>query len=107
MTARGGHPGRVRVAQVELLMQALTERDWAIIVLTAQLRLLTGKHIERLHFSSLSLRSRAVVRWRVLKRLVDSRVLTSIPHRATSLHTSAELCYTLDSAGLRLMQIRA
>jgi hypothetical protein len=65
MTPRRAGPARVRTAHVEALMQSLSERDWTIIESTNQLRLVTGKQLERLHFSQHSFRSRSVMRWRM------------------------------------------
>src|SRR5581483_6636915 len=59
--------------------------------------------LERLHFNHLSGRSRNVMRWRVLKRLVDERVLLTLERPAGS----SPLHYGLDSAGLRLIRFRA
>lgn len=44
---------------------------------------MTGSQLERLAFMDLVGRSRSVVRWRVLKRLVDWRVL--VPHQTKPL----------------------
>jgi hypothetical protein len=69
-------------------------------------RCLTGKQIERLHFTDLVGRSRSVVRWRVLKRLVDWRVLVPLPRRVGGGPGSAATVYTLDSAGLALVRLQ-
>lgn len=100
-------PVRVDRAYAVALMPSLSERDWAIIQNVNALSIMTGGQLERLLFPLLtSSRSRSVVRWRTLKRLVDARVLHAFPlpgRRAGS----AERCYELDSAGQKLMQISA
>jgi hypothetical protein len=108
MTGSGGRPKRVRLRDVEWLMETLSDRDWAIIETVCRVWLASGIQLERLHFSELTGRSRSVARWRVLKRLVDSRVLVPPERRVgTSRHGSAGLCYELDSAGQKLVIMRA
>jgi hypothetical protein len=108
MTRLSRPPARVRPAHVEWIMQSLSERDWAIIETVNRLRLVEGHHLERLHFTDLSGRSRQVVRCRVLKRLVDARVLLPLARRVGGAQPgSAKLAYALDSAGQWLMQLRA
>lgn len=101
-------PKRVRMAHIERLLTTLSSRDWAIISSLDRVRLASGLQLERLHFYDLSTRSRSVKRWQVLKRLVDARVLLPFERRiGTSTYGSDKLRYTLDSAGRRLMQLRA
>jgi hypothetical protein len=101
-------PARVRMPYVERLLTTLSARDWAIINTVHRLRLVSGLQLDRVHFTNLSLHSRSVMRWRVLKRLVDSRVLIPLERRiGTAQRGSDKLCYTLDSAGLRLARLRA
>lgn len=98
---------RVRTPYVERLWSTLSARDWAVIDTVYRLRLVSGWQLERLHFSELSLRSQPVVRWRVLKRLVDARVLVALERRVgTALRGSDKLCYALDTAGQRLARMR-
>jgi hypothetical protein len=93
---------------VEWLQENLSTRDWGIIATLDQLRLATGIQLECLHFHPLSGRSRAVVRGRVLKRLADTRVLMPYGRQVGGARSgSAELAYTLDSAGRRLADLRA
>ena len=108
MSGIGRGRQRVRLPHVEQLMQTLSARDWSIIQTVCHLRLVSGDQLERLHFSDLSIHSQSVMRWRVLKRLTDARVLLPLERRIGSAqHGSAGLCYTLDSAGQRLVQLRA
>lgn len=98
----------IRLPAVERLLTTLSDRDWAIIDTVDRLHLVSGFQLERLYFSPLSTRSRSVVRWRVLKRLVDARVLIPFERRIGSAqHGSDKLVYALDSAGLQLMRLRA
>ena len=54
--------------------------------------------------TDLSGRSRSVVRWRVIKRLTDWRVLTPLPRRiGGSAQDRRVSAYTLDTAGLALL----
>lgn len=108
MTGRQRGPQRVRTPYVEQLADRLSPRDWAILETLDRVRLATGIQLERLHFSSLTnARSRAVMRWRVLKSLVDARVLLPLGRRVgTALHGSAELRFALDSAGQQLIRMR-
>jgi hypothetical protein len=112
MTARAAGatptPGRrVRPALVVALAETLTDREWQIMDAVNRLRLVTGLQIERLHFAELSGKSRSVVRWRVLKRLVDWRALAPLARRVGgSLRGSAQLVYALDVVGERLLRLR-
>ncbi len=108
MSGLGGRPRRVRLSHVERLMQTLSLRDWQIIESVHRLRVVSGSQLERLHFFYLSPRSRSVVRWRVLKRLVDARVLVPLERRVGSARRgSAEANFALDSAGVRLVRLKA
>jgi hypothetical protein len=93
---------------VEWLAERLSARDWLIIQTLDLVRLASGLQLERLHFHELTGRSRSVMRWKVLKRLVDARIITSLDRRiGFAQHGSTGLCYVLDSAGQRLVQLRA
>jgi hypothetical protein len=68
-----------------------------------RLRLVTGAQLERLCFVDLVGRSRSVMRWRVLKRLTDWRVLLALPRRIGGTpRGSAGSVYALDTAGQAL-----
>ena len=113
MTPRASRPipasgrQRVRSALVVGLAEQLTEREWQIMETVNRLRLVTGRQLERLHFTGLSGKSRPVVRWRVLKRLVGWQVLAPLPRRVGGgLRGSGQLAYALDTAGERLLLLR-
>lgn len=108
MTPTSGAPRRVRWPYVEWLAQSMSPRDWAIIETIDRFRIMRGDQLERLHFTDLIGRSRKVTRWNVLKRLVDARVLVPLERRVgTAIRGSAKLYFALDTAGQRLMQLRA
>jgi protein involved in plasmid replication-relaxation len=98
----------VRGPYIERLADRLSDRDWALIQTFDRLRLVTGLQIERLHFQDLGAHSRSVMRWRVLKRLTDARVLMPLDRQiGTARRGSRQLAYTLDSAGQRLARLQA
>ncbi len=107
MNGPGQGRRRVRLPYVEWLAHMLTARDWAIIKTVYDFRIVTGLQIEQLHFSELAMRSRSVMRWRVLKRQVDARILTTFDRRiGTCRRGSTQLRYVLDSAGQRLIRLQ-
>lgn len=101
-TTRSG--GYVRSAHIARLRETLSEREWAVVRDVAGLRLVTGHHLERLHFAELGDRSRPVVRRRVLGRLVRARVLTTLERQIGGVRAgSSGLVYGLDIGGKRLL----
>lgn len=108
MVGPGAGRQRVRWPYVEAVAERLTDRDWQILESLDRVRLATGLQLERLHFHDLAARSRSVMRWRVLKRLSDARVLAALDRRVgTARYGSSKLVYLLDSAGLWLARLRA
>lgn len=112
MTSRASRPTpsfgrRARSALIVALAEQLTDREWNIMETVNRLRLVTGLQLERLHFAELTGKSKSVVRWRVLKRLVDWHVLLPLPRRVGGgLRGSGQLAYALDTAGERLLRLR-
>jgi len=101
------HDRRLGATRVMALAETLTDREWSILTTINRLRLATGLQLERLHFAELTGKSRSVVRWRVLKRLVDAQALMPLARRVGgSLRGSAQLTYALDVAGERLLRLR-
>ncbi|MGH3426062.1 MAG: replication-relaxation family protein, partial [Mycobacteriales bacterium] len=85
----------------------LSDRDWAILTHTGRLRYITGSQIERLHFTGHTPRGRAVVRSRVLARLVDHTLLSPFARRIGGMRGgSGGTIYTLNTAGQRLLHQR-
>lgn len=98
MSAR--RDGRVRVAW---LAERLSDRDWQIVEAVNRLRLMSGGQLERLCFAALTGHSRAVVRGRVLRRLVDWQVLSLLPRRiGGAARGSSGAAFALGTAGARL-----
>lgn len=94
---RGGH------AHGAWLAERLSERDWQIIEAVNRVRMMSGNQLERLCFAALSGHVRAVVRGRVLRRLVTWRILMVLPRRiGGALHGSSGSVYALDTVGARL-----
>lgn len=104
---RPASPQRVRQHHIDWLSDRLSPRDWQILEFLQISRLLIGSQLERLAFVDLGGHSRSVVRWRVLKRLVDWRVLVPLNRRiGGAARGSAGTAYALDSAGLALIRLR-
>ena len=96
------------MSYIEWLVERLSARDWFIIQTLDRVRLASGLQLERLHFHELAGRSRSVMRWKVLKRLADYRVITALDRRIGSAQRGSTCTrYVLDSAGQRLVQLRA
>ncbi|WP_460528199.1 replication-relaxation family protein [Flindersiella endophytica] len=97
----------MREERVIELAERLSERDWHILDTLNRLKLATGAQLERAHFHELDGRSRAVVRSRILGRLVEARAIVPLPERVgTGARGSGRLVYALDSAGVRLLRLR-
>jgi hypothetical protein len=103
-TVSGGR--RLRQAGIERLADQLSDRDRAIIRDLARVRVLTGSQLSRLHFTDLSPSSRDRTRRRVLARLVDLGIVTTLARRTGGARAgSAGLVFALDSAGQRLLPL--
>ena len=101
-------PERVRMAHVEWVEERMSPRDWLVLETVNRLRLASGGQLERLYFAELSVKSRSVVRGRVLRRLMDWRVLGELPRRIGGAgHGSSARVLGLDSTGARLLRTRA
>jgi hypothetical protein len=94
---------RGRQQRVAWLAERLSDRDWQIVEAVNHLRLMSGGQLERLCFAALVGHTRAVVRGRVLRRLVNWRVLTVLPRRiGGATRGSSGSAFALDAAGMRL-----
>jgi hypothetical protein len=108
MTRPTGRPQRVRTPHVEWVRQRLGGRDAAVVATVGLLRLVSSMQLERLHFADLPLSHRARTRRRVVKRLIDWRVLMPLERRIGGVRAgSAGLVVCLDSAGLALANAAA
>jgi hypothetical protein len=107
MTA-AARPVRVRQKHVEWVRERLGDRDRAILATVHRLRLVQSSQLERLHFLDLPPSHRARTRRRVLRRLVDWRVLLPLERRIGGVRAgSAGLVYALDTAGCWLANLDA
>src|SRR5438445_540887 len=89
----------VTTRRLSALQATLSPRDIAILATVRQLRLVTGRQLERLHFTDVSQRRAAYV----LASLVRRRLLVPLPRTVGGVQAgSAGFVYALDVAGLRL-----
>ncbi len=99
-------PDRITAGYADWLADRCSTRDLAILQTVNRLRLVSGSQLERLHFAGLAGRSRAVSRWRVLKRLTDWRLIAPLDRRVGGCaRGSAGMVLSLDSAGVRLLRL--
>jgi hypothetical protein len=106
MTPRDS-PQRVRDADIGAVEDRLSPRDWLVIDTIAAVRLATGRQLDQLCFTNLAGRSQAVVRGRVVHRLVRWRVLRSFDRSIGGANGgSSELIVTLDTIGRVLAERR-
>lgn len=95
---------RVRQSQVDAARAAITERDEAVLRELARVRVLSGNQLERLLFADIAPSARSRVRRRVLRRLIDWRLVTTLERRIGGVRAgSAGLIHALDSGGARLL----
>lgn len=98
--------GTIGARQLEQLMSRLSDRDRAILVDLARVRLLTGLQLTRLHFSSLSTSTRDRLRRRVMARLAGLGLVTTLERQIGGVHAgSAGLVYALTAAGQRAVAL--
>jgi hypothetical protein len=82
----------------------LGSRDLALLRDLRRLRVLTGSQLERLHFAGVDEGSRGRTRRRVLGRLGDLGLVTTLERRIGGVRSgSAGLVYSLSAAGQRLL----
>jgi hypothetical protein len=92
-----------RQEYVTWLAERLSDRDWRIIETVNHLRVVSGNQLERLCFAALTGHTRAVVRGRVLRRLVACRLLTLLPRRiGGTLRGSSGSVFALGTVGARV-----
>lgn len=108
MTGRQQPPERVTPAFVAWVDTRLSGRDRNLMQAVSDLRLVTGRQLDTLCFLTLEGRSRAVVRGRVVGRLVAWRVLKLIDRRVGGTTAgSSSAIYGLDSVGEALTTAKA
>jgi hypothetical protein len=94
-------PGRMTLARVAAVAEALDERDLAILASVARVRMLTGGQLQRLHFASVLSPDRQARR--VLARLTHLAVLARLERQVGGRRAgSSGFVYTLGLAGQRL-----
>ncbi len=95
------HQGRQE--RVAWLAERLSDRDWQVIEAVNRLCLMSGCQLERLCFAELTGHTRAVVRGRVLRRLVHWQALTVLPRRiGGAARGSSGAVFALGAVGARL-----
>ena len=99
---------RATWAAVARIAEGLSERDKAIVRDVGLVRVLTGRQVERLHFSELEGVHRDRTRRRVLERLVALGLFTTLERRIGGVRAgSAGLVFALGPAGQRLLALDA
>lgn len=94
---------RMTWAAAERIAEGLSERDQAIADTVTRVRVVTGRQLERLHFAGLQGMHRDRTRRRVLARLTDLQVLTTLDRRIGGARAgSAGLVFALGVVGQRL-----
>ena len=90
-------------ARVELLpaIGSLSDRDEAILLDLARVRVLSGGQLTRLHFSELTVANRERARRRVLNRLIEHHFVATLERRSIGgvRAGSSSLIYALGTAG--------
>jgi Replication-relaxation len=96
----------VTQATAERLVDQLSERDRAILLDLARVRVLTGDQLGRLHFDELSTGSRDRTRRRVLARLIDLQLAATLERTiGGSRAGSSGLIYSLAIAGQKALPL--
>lgn len=104
----GRVPGRavVGIRQLDRLVPQLSDRDRQILLDLARVRVLTGKQLTRLHFSMLSVYTRERLRRRVMQRLIDLGLVSTLDRQVGGVRAgSVGLVYALAAAGQRVLPL--
>jgi hypothetical protein len=85
----------------------LSAREWAVLRSIEQLRLVTSRHLEALHYTDAATSLTAARKSRrTLQRLIDLGLLQRLERRIGGLHAgSAGYVYAVTSAGQRLLEV--
>src|ERR671917_1036586 len=98
---------RASTASLTALADQLSERDQAILADLERTRVLTGAQLQRLHFTPNDHDSRARDRRRVLQRLTDLDLVSTLDRRIGGIRAgSAGHIYTLAPLGRRLQALQ-
>lgn len=97
---------RITTAHLAALADQLSDRDRAILTDLEHTRVLTGAQLQRLHFESINQDSRARDRRRVLTRLTNLDLVSTLDRRIGGIRAgSGGHIYTLTPAGQRLLTV--
>ena len=97
---------RLSRRRLQELTGQLSERDQAVLGALARVRVLSGSQLERLAFAEVAHSARSRVRRRVLARLVELRLVTTLDRRVGGVRAgSAGLVYALTAGGWRLRDL--
>lgn len=92
--------------RIEQLVSNLSDRDRAVLLDLARLRVLRGRDLTRLHFADLAPSSRERTRRRVLARLVEQQLAATLSRTVGGPKSgSSDLVYTLGIAGQRALPL--
>lgn len=98
---------RITTAHLVTLIDQLSDRDQAILADLERTCVLTGAQLQRLHFDHISQDSRARDRRRVLDRLTQRGLVSTLDRRIGGIRAgSAGHVYTLTPAGRRYQAIQ-
>jgi hypothetical protein len=97
-------PSKRRRGELERIAQQLSDRDWAVLHDLGRVRLLTGRHIQRLHVVEDSPLTQARRTRSLLQRLNDMGLVTRLERRVGGLRAgSAGFTYALSTTGQQLI----
>jgi hypothetical protein len=99
---------RLSLSKLKVLAAELSERDHEIVGTVAKLRLVTMRHLQRLHFAGGTPASNTRLTNRVLTRLTNLEVLQRLERRIGGVRKgSSSFLYALGPAGQYLLGIEA
>lgn len=97
-------PSKRRQGQLERVAEELSERDWAVLGDLGRVRLLTGRHVQRLHVNVGSPLTQARRSRSLLQRLYDEDLVLRLERRVGGIRAgSAGFAYALSARGQRLI----
>jgi hypothetical protein len=98
---------RITTAHLSALADQLSDRDKAILADLERTRVLTGAQLQRLRFADIANSAQARDRRRVLQRLTDLDLVSTLDRRIGGIRAgSAGHIYTLTPAGQRLQALQ-
>lgn len=110
----GAHPGttsvrrRVRTADLDVIRERLSDRDWAVLRSVAEHQFLTGQQIADFHFHDHAETSGPRIARRVLARLRVLRILGALERRVGGIRAGSEgLIHYVDVVGDQLLRGRS